>query len=288
MPGTGSPYVSEDILKWVADAPRRTVTDYAVVIPSKGRSKNMRRMLTFFPQARVYVDKVEEEDYSPHVPEGHLILHPSLQNQQHIMNWAMTKEKAECLFFTDDDLVSAKSMVNTWPRREKESRLKTTFEFVTMVENMVNLLCDMNLSLGGFSMQPHPVAYTNCEPFSLSKLVQAGIVVRGRNFRFDDKTDHFDADIVLQVLMQNRILLKDNRFYWNYGVASGNEGGQQSVQHSTTWDKQKRYMQGKWGKYISFESASIMGKIGKQTGGKVSQQGFGVYVQRRSPLAVRR
>lgn len=284
----GPPYVSPEVVEWVGQAARRVLTSYQIVIPSKERPKNMPRMLRFFPHARVYVDRVEEQNYAPFVPPEQLVLHPSLPNQQQIMNWAMDKESAECLVFCDDDLQWVKSMVCTWPRKEKEARITSTYDIVTLVENAVNLLVDEQMYLYGWSMQPHPVAYTNCEPYSLSKLVQACIVMRGRKYRFDEKTDHFDADIVLNVLLKDRICWKDNRFYWNFGVASGNEGGQQSVQQSLTWERQRQYMQRKWGKYISFEAATIMGKISKDVGGPKSQQGFGLYVARRSPLAVRK
>jgi hypothetical protein len=263
-----------------------------VVVTSKGRPANAKHMLTLFPDAKFYVDEAERDDYLPYMEgkEEQFVGHPSLRGQQRAMNYALDREDADAILFCDDDLDHVKSLVNTWPRKDKNSRYTDASDLAQFVDTGYELLLDMGIHLYGWNKQPHPLAYNNCQPYSMNRLVQGAVLLRrGSGFRFDEKTDHWDADITLYHLLKDRILYKDNRIYWHFGFESGNVGGNQSVMTSDIWIGQREYMQEKWCKYFETGGSSVAAKVGGAGGSKAgAQEGFGVTVSRKSSLAIRR
>ena len=148
------------------------------------------------------------------------------------------------------------------------------------------MMQDSGLSLYGWTICPHPVAYNNCEPYGLNRLVQGAIYVKRDAWRFDDSTEHFDVDCTLTHLLKERILLRDNRFFWDFGVTSGNFGGQQSSKSRHTGksvEEGYRDIKKKWGKYFILGGRSVRARV---SGGAANQIAFGVLVRRRSSLAV--
>jgi hypothetical protein len=263
-----------------------------VVITSMGRPANAAHILKLFPDAKFYVDEAERDDYLPYMEgkEDQFCGHPSLRGQQRAMQFAWQREDADAILFCDDDLEYVQSLVNTWPRKGKDARYSDPDDLAQMIENGYDMLCDMGVHLYGWNKQPHPLAYNNCEPYSFTRLVQGAVLLRrGSGFNFDEKTDHWDADIVLYHIMKDRFLFKDCRFYWHFGFESGNEGGNQSVMTSEMWNMQRGYMQDKWGKYFTVGGSSVAARVRGSGGSKAgAQEAFGVSVARKSKLAIRR
>ena len=261
----------------------------SVVVTSKGRPANAAHMLTLFPEAKFYVDEAERDAYLPFMEgkEDQFVGHPGLRGQQRALNYALDHEDADAILFCDDDLEYVKSLVNTWPRKEKKCRYSSPEVLEDLIETGYDCLLDMGIHLYGWNKQPHPLAYNNCDPISMSRLVQGAVLHRrGSGFRFDEATDHWDADIVLYHMLHDRILMKDNRWYWHFGFESGNEGGNQAVMTSSIWKAQREYMQDKWGKYFQTGGSSVSARVSGAGGEKSgAQEAFGVSVLRKSSLA---
>jgi hypothetical protein len=255
------------------------LADYVVAIPSKGRARNMPRMLSSFPEAHVYVDIKEEKDYAPVVPKDQLFFHDSLPDQWHIWEHILQEEKAECVLLLDDDFEFVGSFVKTYP---KYRRYTKAADLKRIVENGVNILCDLDLPLYGWSSMAHPGGFNPTAPISLTGNLTSALLIRGRKYRLDLYTLCCDLDLVLQVLLRDRLLIKDMRWYWCFGITGGNEGGCQSTDSMEVIHESRRRMVAKWGDYLCIGKLPLTSRMLSNTQGTVEH--FGHNVNRRSSV----
>jgi hypothetical protein len=229
--------------------------DLVVTIPSKRRQGNMAQMLSFFPDAHVYVDEVEKGFYAPHVPEGQLRFHESLPNQVAILKHILATETAEYVLFVDDDLQGVSSFVETYPKMRKYNDAAS---LARIVRNLANLLCDLNLGLGGWNLMAHPGGFNPLTPFVLTGVIRGAMLFRGRDLEVDDTIVGFDMDLTLQSLLKHRVVLKDMRFHWDFGVCQSNAGGNQAVEtYESTFIEGRKRILDKWGSYIKTGEGNI-------------------------------
>jgi hypothetical protein len=253
------------------------LASWTVAIPSKGRARNMSRMLSFFPDAHVFVDVREAEDYKPHVPKGQLFFHNSLPDQWHIWQEMLDREKSECVLLLDDDLEFVASFVRTYP---KFRRYTDPRDLKQIVENGVNILCDLDKPLYGWSGMAHPGGFDPTRPISMTGVLTSALLVRGRGYRLDLDTLCCDLDLVLQVLLKDRVLFKDMRFYWCFGITAGNPGGCQTTDTMEVIRLSRERMKAKWGRYLVFGNLPLTSRMNSQDVGTVEH--FGHSVNRRS------
>jgi hypothetical protein len=251
-------------------------TSWTVAIPSKGRPENMKRMLSFFPYANVYVDILEKDAYSAVVPKAQLHFHDSLPGQWHIWQKIMDTRQEEVVLLCDDDLEWVASYVKTYPR---PVRYTDPRDLQIIVENAVNVLCDLDISLHGWNRMPHPGVFNPTNPVSFTGVLTAAFLVRGRKYRFDVELDACDLDFVLQNLLKDRILIKDMRYYWNFGV-TGMAGGWQSIYTQKMADEGRVKLTEKWGSYVSIGKLPATSRMNSSSHGKT--QSFGHVVNRRN------
>lgn len=256
-----------------------TLEDYVVCIPSKKRTVNMARMLGMFPYAKVYVDVRERDEYLKVVPEPQLCFHDSLPGQFPIWQHILDTETAKCVLLMDDDLQYVASMVETHPKIKKYT---DPYNLRRIVENAVNTLCDLDMSLYGWSCMAHPGGFNPVKPISLSGTVTSAILIRGRKYRMDLWTECCDLDLVLQVLLHDRVLVKDMRWYWNFGVAGSQAGGGQTTDSMEVFNISRDRMVKKWGRYINIGGLPLTARMLGGKGAKV--QHFGHTVSRKNSI----
>jgi len=76
-----------------------------VVIPSRARVGNMRRMMDLLPQAVVCVAEQEAAAYREALPPGHrLMVHPNIVGLAPTRNWILDNAQEDCVVMVDDDL----------------------------------------------------------------------------------------------------------------------------------------------------------------------------------------
>jgi hypothetical protein len=261
--------------EWVHDA----AVNWAVAIPSKRRSRNMPRMMAFFPYARVYVDAVEKDDYAPHVPAGQLVLHDSLPNHPHIARHIFERERDSVVLLLDDDLEKVASFVRTYPRMREYSDWR---DLRRIVENMVNLLEDLDLMYGGWNCMAHPGGFNPIKPVSLTGVVRGAMMVRGRQLEVDTEITQFDMDLTLQALLKSRVLVKDMRFFWDFGSTQANAGGRQAVDTNAEYiTRGRERLRAKWPGYIEIGNLPMSARM--HGGVPANVEHFGHRVSRSNP-----
>jgi len=243
----------------------------------------MSKFLGCFPNAHVWVDEKEVDDYVPVVPKRQLFTHPGLDTQGKILNYAVERTKSDYVMSCDDDFEYVYSMVETWPRKRKAAMYSDAGFLDALIRNGVQMLKDMEIGLYGWNGTPHPLGYSNADPYSLTRLVQNAILFDRRKFNFTTDNIHFDADCTLWHLLHDRFLLRDNRFYWNFGAAAGNAGGYQAEDVQGRWsaDELKQTyvdLKAKWKKHFVYGGKTLSAKQGTTKG----QHSFGVSVNRKS------
>jgi hypothetical protein len=251
------------------------------VIPSRKRVKNVDRMCSLLPWAYWTVDEGEVRDYlKAGVPESKMIPHPPLPSMGAIRNFIFDAVKNTiAINMVDDDLKEVVSLV--WPHKRHYREPEVVYG---LVENAVNTLCDLGLHLYSWNPCAHPGAYSNCQPFQLCGTYSSVAVFLGRDYRFEENvTGRSDLDMCLQVLLNDRVLVRDNRFWWNFGMIGAGSGGLQAMRTRENWRKDSEFLKQKWGDHISVGVSSASSKLhGRKGSGKT--EGMQINVTRKSAL----
>jgi hypothetical protein len=236
--------------------------DVKIVVPSHRRAKTMPRLMSLLPSAFVTVNYSEVDEYSQYVDPDRIIPHPEVGGELfgigHIRHWIMENVEADYICQCDDDVRRVYSKLHpSWKKYEDGDFIER------LVQNAAQILEDLDLPLYGFSSNSSPIGYTNCMPFRLSSWVGSLIVINKKHYGSGkaicyDKTlnECEDGDLALQAFLNGRVVIKDDRFDFDYGKSNGNEGGLQGQRTRQdlhkTWYKMKQRWKSHWG--MSFDS----------------------------------
>ena len=91
--------------------------EYAIVVPSRRRTRHMPQLLSLLPTAVVCVDEIEMADYGPHVPAAQLWAHPPLASLGAIRQWILDHAGPPAIFMADDDLIDVICLVGRRVRK---------------------------------------------------------------------------------------------------------------------------------------------------------------------------
>ena len=145
--------------------------DFQIVIPSRGRPENMKRMMSLLPSAVVYVDEREEKAYSRVVPKEKLFLHEPTETHVQ-MRTALGRDDRfpHTLVGVDDDLVA----VNFHPgRRSRRTQDGEVIESV--IRSTAQVARDLDIKLFGWARFAHPGLFQMHNP--ITSLLQYGRMV---------------------------------------------------------------------------------------------------------------
>ena len=240
--------------------------DYRIVVPSRKRSGNMKRIRRLLPSATICVDEREEKAYSKVVPKGNLMIHPPLDGLPRILNWLRTEVKEEIMVKIDDDLeyIEYVTMAN------KHLKIDNHESILEIIENSCRMIVDLDLTMfiygkAGALAMSHEIPF---QPFSptagcsgqaygvrgAARMRRNSVVLEGRE----------DADFILQTLLKDRCLLRDNRYVFWCGQTYhgfGGAAGRITEEHSSL--TKKRFKE-KWGRHVSFgKSWFVTGEVTK-------------------------
>jgi len=176
----------------------------------------------------------------------------------------------------DDDFVRIRS--NAWVR----PKWFTGPEAVdVVVQNAFIVLHDLDLPLYTWSGSANPKWHTHHDLFRFNRIALRAWAIYGTEandgkfpYRVGHKlkTGFDDSDLSLRVFMKDRIIIMDNRWFWDFGEELVNEGGLQGIRSKELKAPHEKVMKDMWGKYAVFNDRDG------------TRFNFRVNVERKSPL----
>lgn len=223
---------------------------FAIVVPSHCRPGRITGLLALLPTAIISVEEGQAEAYGAVVDQDHLLVHPKIHGMGGIRHWICSHFKAagvDCLAMLDDDLKCVHGMVH--------AKLRTIVDpdiLLMLLENSATIISDLGILLGGFAVAgTRQMYYSNCDPISLNKWLGQVYVINlrlyGQGTCFDELMDIAeDDDFSLKALCNSRVIIKDERFWWDFGEVMGNAGGLQTKRTQAMERESHRRLKERW------------------------------------------
>lgn len=217
------------------------------VIMSRGRAKSMTSHV-LFPYATILVPKSEESDYRKELGEGYTIetVEDNVKGLGLLRNHIVQRYPEDIIVMIDDDI--------THLCRVDGFSLKKITDPETIKEHILNTAqCakDIVTCVFGFGQVADVRKYNPTEPFSLNGWVGGVIGVIGKDHFFIDNMFKVDIDFCLEILLDKRVIWKDNRLVF-VQVRDRNTGGNSAFRTVEKVEAEKKRLREKWGKYIKF------------------------------------
>lgn len=129
----------------------------------------------------------------------------------------------------------------------------------------------------------HPAAFRPHDPLHLTAPIAGAFGIGGKDCIPDSRlTAYEDVDLSLQALLRHRVILCDNRYYWDFGRCWHGRGGNQGIRTSNSDMRDREILRGRWGPYLE---VGTTGNKRNPVFGKSNVFGMKVRVTRRSPVA---
>ena len=183
-----------------------------------------------------------------------IIVHPDdVDTLGKLRNWLRDYYPDDCIVMLDDDIESVRTLGII-------SNIRLTPEQVdSLIYSTANTAYELGVKAFGWNQNGNVIAYNPADPFTLSKWIGTAIGVFPDCQRWDEEIKtKCDLDFSLKELMVNRIIFRDNRFFFNSDRDS-KIGGNQEYKSSEQVQRDKDYLKDKWGKYVRF-TKSVKGK----------------------------
>ena len=229
------------------------------IIPSRKRPFNVARMRTFFPDAAWWVNELEADTYlKAGVPEQLLWRHTCPQTYASVANGLMdeaVRRDEDCITIADDDIEDVWCVPSNRKLAPDEVRV--------IVDNMQQLLVDLDLVAGSFCYQQSVRAFggNHAQPFRFMPVIHGLWVLRGtglagRRYRLDMGVSP-DLDWSLRALLEDRVMLADERYVINLGKTFNNPGGNTGLISSTQQDAAIKRHADVWGGAIQLDPRGL-------------------------------
>jgi hypothetical protein len=235
-------------------------------------------MLSLMPDALICVDEREAKDYAPHVPKKQLLLHPPSSGAPAARNWIINNVKTPCLIQSDDDLSGIRSNVGS------KRFITDPEEVMAIIENMVTVCSDLGLSTFCWSRTANTTVIRPEErPIVPTQQVYGcwGVMGKARKRQYDETLkSRADLDWTMRTLLEDRIVLADIRYYFDFGRSFSGSGGQSGLVTPEDFKRSTQIVAKRWGTAISFRRPGYM-KAGDTVAGTP-------HVKRQSSLVEKR
>ena len=229
---------------------------YQIVVPSRGRPENVKTILSMMPDAFICVDEREERDYRPYLPRKQLLLHPPTTGAPAARNWIIKNVKAPCLIQSDDDLIGIRSNVGS------KRFINHPDEVMAIIENAVTCCADLGLTTFCWSRTANTTVVRPEErPIVPTQQVYGcwGVMGKARQRLYDETlTSRADLDWTMRTLLEDRIVLADIRYYFDFGRSFSGHGGQSGLVTPADFKRSTEVVGKRWGKSISFKRPGYM------------------------------
>jgi len=228
---------------------------YQIVIPSRGRPHNIKTMLSMLPDAFFCVDERERKDYAA-VPKKQLLIHPPTTGAPAARNWIIKNTSAPCLIQSDDDLVGVRSNVGS------KRFITDADEVMQIIENSVTCCADLKLTTFCYSRTANTtVVRPEEKPIVPTQQVYGlwGVMNKARHRLYDETLrSRADLDWTMRTLLEDRIVLADIRFYFDFGSSFSGMGGQSGLVTPDDFKRSTEIVAKRWGTSISFRRPGWM------------------------------
>lgn len=171
-----------------------------------------------------------------------------------VRNWVLKRFDEETVIMVDDDILKMYSL--TGP---KSRSIKDPDEVIQVLINTAVMAKDMGVSFFGFS-QTDIRKYNSTEPFILNSWVGCVVGCVGRKYWFRQDPFKVDIDMTLQCLLNDRILLMDNRYHFGQN-RDNNVGGCSIFRTDEAFEKSIETLVTKWEPYISVGGKQFKGQL---------------------------
>jgi len=224
-----------------------------IVVPSRKRVNNMRRLLGLIPEALVCVAREELSAYAQAVPKRQLLGHDVSGGLPAIRDWINETIQEDCLVMIDDDLQCVRAL--TKPRGNR--RITDPVVLGQIIENSARVAADLDIgvfcwtrTMNRLLLDPLVIPFKPVQPMSSS----FGLRGPARQRRFDSGLlARADVDFTMRTLRDDRLLLCDCRFYFDHGRIFSGSGGQVGLVDSASFDAATKELERRWGKFLSLK-----------------------------------
>jgi hypothetical protein len=253
---------------------------YRIIVPSRRRVTNAKRILSLVPSATIYVDERERKSYAPVVPSGQLKTHRPTTNLPQVRNLLLDTFTEPVIVQLDDDFVGVACQHRRHGRIEKAPDV-----ILDVIENGIQVAEDLDVGLYGWSATMNPMVYFPGDPISFTAPIFSCFITRGsaRHRYYDEAVAcREDIDITLRSLLRDRIVVADRRFHFHCGEVFSGAGGTVDITSAAQYKKTTQTLVSRWGAYMSASKPSnAVGNKAK----RFTKDGVSIRVRRRSHLA---
>ena len=237
-----------------------------IVVASRARAFNMPRILSLLPEAKVFVDEREEDDYLKVVPKEQLFLHAPTEtcNEMRRLQFSDTRF-SDLMCSIDDDFSGITMLLGRRVRTIKDpDSIKQIVVNGAMVAHDIGspLFCWSRKAHPGLLMAHNPINFVGPCAGAWGHTRPAGQRVMPD---VEIKNGGEDVDCTLQALLEDRIVYTDNRFYFMFGGVGEGRGGNQVSRTQERELADQNYLLKKWPGCLDFGQRSNFGK--KTVGG---------------------
>lgn len=226
---------------------KRLLDDYRIVVPSRHRAGNMAKLRALLPTAYVTVEESEVDAYAKVMPPELLMPHPKLKNLSAIRNWITDNTPEEAVIMVDDDLTHVIQMGS------HAKTLKDPEVLLQILEVDLQLARDLGAGVFCYHRSGNSVlTRPEVRPFRVVMPVTAAFCLRGHvksKIRWDEEMLS-DLDLTMRLLLQERYVLVDARYYWDFGQVFAGKGGNVGTITSEARAADRARLRERWGQYL--------------------------------------
>ena len=224
--------------------------DYLIIIPSKGRAKEIETVQDMFPAGVLFVHEDEYEEYAKYAT-CQIITHSKSMGYGQVVNEIFKQCKTHKIRYAaifDDDKARFSCLVGNRQRNFSPSQIELA------VVNGCQVLEDLDENLFLFSTSSSIIKYEQNKPFKVGfSLPQGAMIVRSERIHNFKVGMHYyeDFDWLMEYIKEHRFMVMENRMLC-ISLGKINEGGCNDFRTSKAEKQARRYIQKKWGQYASF------------------------------------
>lgn len=229
--------------------------DYLLIIPSRRRSDRIAVAAGLLPSALVTVEESEMDDYLRILPKSRLVPHPPLSGLSAVRQWILDNREERIVVQADDDLTGVNCMVGRKVRRITDPRA-----IERIIANGAQIASDLGVEAFCWGRNPNPMWFQPHRPIGMVGPVSNTWGIVGRSLRFDTQLVSMgDVDANMRALLQSRVIITDNRFYFDHGPIFTGSGGLQGIRTHENRMEGLGILKKRWGQYLILDQPSERG-----------------------------
>lgn len=227
---------------------------YKIVVPSRGRPHNMKRILQLFPAAYICVADNEADAYlAAGVRKERLLVRPDMPLIE-TRNWIFDHVDAPCIVQFNDDVRALKWFA--LPQRT----IRDHRQISAVIEQTLQMSADLDIGVFTWAMHVNPVLLRpEARPFRAAAPVSAhafGVRGRARDRRFDPFfVGMGDYEYTFRTLAEDRLVLGDMRYAFDCGRMSSGVGGNTGRFSKEAYHAAREELRRRYGRYMRLGGA---------------------------------